>query len=129
MLLKKKFGAQCLTIKRTENGDWSVGSKMLFVGPDPETGKEGGMVSRVAENKEYEFLSIEHRGLIKNGVEDTTGEEAQKWSPAYENYTFREKDGMTELLIDMDVVEEYVEMFDAMWPAALKSLKEITERS
>ena len=53
-------------------GDWSKGSKMLFLGPDPETGQEGGMVSRIAENKPYEYISIEHIGIVQNGIEDTT---------------------------------------------------------
>ncbi len=110
-------------------GDWSQGSKMLFLGPDPETGEEGGMVSRVAENREYTFMSIEHRGIIKNGIEDTTSEEARKWSPAFENYTFTEKDGGTELTIDMDVEDEYLQMFSDMWEKALVKLKEICENS
>jgi hypothetical protein len=108
-------------------GDWSQGSKMLFMGPDPETGEEGGMVSRVAESREYEFVSIEHLGILKNGVEDTTSEEARKWSPAFENYSFAEKDGGTELTIDMDVAEEYLQMFTDMWEKALVKLKEICE--
>ncbi len=108
-------------------GDWSQGSKMLFMGPDPETGEEGGMVSRVAESREYEFVSIEHLGILKNGVEDTTSEEARKWSPAFENYSFAEKDGGTELTIDMDVAEEYHQMFTDMWEKALVKLKEICE--
>jgi hypothetical protein len=62
-------------------GDWTKGSEIIFLGPDPETGKEGGMVSRIAENKKYEFISIEHLGIIKDGVEDTTSEEVKKWTP------------------------------------------------
>ncbi|MBK8800877.1 MAG: hypothetical protein IPN71_02260 [Fibrobacteres bacterium] len=30
-------------------GDWSQGSKILFLGPDPDTGMLGGMVSRIKE--------------------------------------------------------------------------------
>lgn len=108
-------------------GDWSKDSKMLFFGPDPKTGEEGGMVSRIAANKKYEYLSIEHLGFIKNGVEDTTSAEAKEWFPAFENYTFKEKDGKTELLIDMDSLEEYVDMFDKLWPEALQVLKDIAE--
>lgn len=109
-------------------GDWSKGSRMLFLGPDPETGEEGGMVSRIAENKPYEFISIEHIGVIHNGKEDTTSEEAKKWTPAYENYTFAEKGGETEVSVDMDTVDEYEEMFNKMWPEALKELKRIAEK-
>ena len=109
-------------------GDWNKGSKILFLGPDPETGKEGGMVSRIAENKPYEFISIEHIGIIKDGVEDTTSEEATKWAPAFENYTFKEKDGATEVLVDMDSEEDHAKMFEDMWPKALQKLKEIAEK-
>lgn len=109
-------------------GDWSKGSKILFLGPDPKTGEEGGMVSRIADNKLYEFMSIEHLGVVHNGVEDTTSEEARKWTPAFENYTFKEKDGKTELLVDLDSEEEYAEMFTTMWKDALPKLKEVAER-
>jgi uncharacterized protein YndB with AHSA1/START domain len=108
-------------------GDWSRGSKMLFLGPDPETGQEGGMVSRIVENRPYEYISIEHMGMIRNGIEDTTSEAARKMAPAYENYTFREKDGATEVLVDMDAEEEYAEMFNKMWPEGLQRLKKIAE--
>lgn len=101
---------------------------MLFLGPDPATGEEGGMVSRIAENKPYEYISIQHLGLIKNGVEDTTSEEATKWAPAFENYTFKEKDGATEVVVDMDVEDEYAQMFEDMWPKALQKLKELAEQ-
>lgn len=110
-------------------GNWEKGSKMLFLGPDPKTGKEGGMVSRIADNKLYEFLSIEHVGIIQDGVEDTTSEAAKKWAPAYENYTFKGKDGATEVLVDIDMMDEYTEMFQKMWPDALQRLKEIVEQS
>jgi L-rhamnose mutarotase len=110
-------------------GSWDQGSKILFLGPDPETGKEGGMVSRIKENKPYEFVSIEHLGIMKDGVEDTTSEEARKWTPAYENYTFTEKDGVTEVSVDIDVVEEYADFFNEAWPKALATLKEIAEKS
>jgi hypothetical protein len=110
-------------------GSWEKGSKILFLGPDPANpGVEGGMVSRIKDNKLHEFISIEHLGIVKDGVEDTTGEEAKKWAPAYENYTFNEKDGGTELLVDLDLSDEYKDMFDEVWPKALKKLKELAEK-
>ena len=86
------------------------------------------MVSRIAEHKRYEFISIEHLGIIHNGVEDTTSEEAQKWAPAFENYTFKEHDGATEVLVDLDVDETEAETFNKMWLEALQKLKEIAEK-
>lgn len=110
-------------------GDWSEGSKMLFLGPDETGKKDGGMVSRIKENRKYEFISIEHVGLVMDGVEDTTSEEARKWSPAFENYTFTEKDGGTEVSIDMEVLnDEYKDMFESMWPKALQALKDLAEK-
>jgi hypothetical protein len=110
-------------------GNWEKGSKIRFMGPNPETGEMGGMVSRIADNRPYEFISIEHLGIVSNGVEDTTSDEAKKWAPAYENYTLKEKDGMTEFTVDIDVADEYVDEFESMWAAALPRLKEIAERA
>jgi uncharacterized protein YndB with AHSA1/START domain len=109
-------------------GDWSKGSKIVFLGPNPETGKEGGMVSRIAENKLYEYISIEHLGIINDGVEDTTSDEVKAWAGAFENYSFKERDGKTEVLVDLDSNEEYAEMFQGMWPKALQKLKELAEK-
>lgn len=109
-------------------GDWSQGSKILFLGPGPEGSGEGGMVSRIRENRKHEFISIEHRGIVHNGVEDTESPEAKKWAPAYENYTFAEKNGGTELSIEMDIEEKEKENFEKMWTDALSRLKELVER-
>jgi uncharacterized protein YndB with AHSA1/START domain len=110
-------------------GDWSEGSKILFLGPSPVEGQgEGGMVSKIKENRPHEFLSIEHLGIMVNGVEDTESEEARKWTPAYENYTFTEKNGGTELSIEMDTTEEMKTEFEKMWPRALEKLKELAEK-
>lgn len=108
-------------------GDWNEGSKILFLGPNND-GTEGGMVSRIAENRLHQFVSIEHQGIVVSGIEDTTSDEAKKWAPAFENYTFTKKEGGTELSIDVDVLLEYEEMMTGMWPKALEKLKEISEK-
>lgn len=108
-------------------GNWEQGSKMLFIGPSEE-GKEGGMVSQIKENRRPEFLSIQHLGILKDGVEDTTSEEAKKWTPAFENYTFTEKDGGTHLAVDQDMEGEYKAQFEEMWAKALQLLKTLCEK-
>lgn len=106
-------------------GDWSEGSKMLFVGPS-EDGKESGMVSRVKTNKPLEYLSIQHLGLLNNDVEELWEEE----KTGFENYTFVEKDGATELLIELvNLPEEYNDMMNESWPKALELLKGLSETS
>ncbi|HYC79705.1 MAG TPA: SRPBCC domain-containing protein [Candidatus Binatia bacterium] len=109
-------------------GSWEEGSKIQFIGPSQNGSGEEGMVSRIKANRQYEYISIEHVGIYRNGVEDTTSEEARKWAPAYENYTFTEKDGGTELSIDMDVSDEYKVSFEEMWAKSLQNLKELSEK-
>jgi len=110
-------------------GDWSKGSKILFLGPDPTTGKMGGMVSRIKENRLHEYISIEHLGMVSDGKEDTTSEAVKTWAGVHENYTFKEKDGKTEVLVEMDSSGgEFEEMFKDMWPKALQKLKELVEK-
>lgn len=104
--------------------DWQKGSKALFLGP----GGTGGMVSRIEENIPNQFLSIEHLGEVKDGVEDTTSEKVKQWAGAHENYTLKDINGQTELLIDCDMADDYVDMFKEMWPKALDKVKEIAER-
>jgi len=108
-------------------GDWSESSKMIFLGTDDKGENEGGMVSRIAENRLYEYISIEHLGMIKDGVEDTESEEVKPWAHSFENYTFVEKDGGTEVLVDQDMGEEYIKEFEEMWSKALQRLKELAE--
>ncbi|HMO78261.1 MAG TPA: SRPBCC domain-containing protein [Candidatus Paceibacterota bacterium] len=109
-------------------GDWSEGSIIKFLGTDENGQNEGGILSRIAKNIPYEFISIEHLGIIENGVEDTTSEKAKSWAPAFENYTLTEKDGQTEFTVEQDLDEGYLEMFDGMWKEALQRLKELAEQ-
>jgi uncharacterized protein YndB with AHSA1/START domain len=108
-------------------GDWNPGSTIRFIGPD-KGGKLMGMVSRVKENRPYEYVSIEHLGIINDGKEDTTSEEVKKWRPAFENYALTEKNGVTEVSVDMDTHEDYKQMFEETWPKALQELKRLSER-
>lgn len=109
-------------------GDWSEGSKILFLGPSPDGSAEGGMVSRIRENRLHEFISVEHLGAVKDGVEDTDSAAAKEWAPAYENYTFRDSNGGTELTIEMDIPAEEKANFEKVWADALARLKVLAER-
>ena len=104
-------------------GSWEEGEKILFMDPEGN-----GMVSIIAESRLHEFISIKHIGVVKNGVEDTESEEAKKWAPAFENYTFEGENGQTKLSIEMDIEEEYKETFKELWTNALAKLKKLVER-
>jgi L-rhamnose mutarotase len=110
-------------------GSWEEGSEIRFVGSNSEAEGESGMYSRIKENRLHEFLSIEHLGMIENGVIDTTSEKVKAWLPAFENYTFKETEGGTELTIDIDTTDEYKSMFEEMWPKALEVLKALSEHN
>jgi hypothetical protein len=107
-------------------GDWSPGSKILFLAPDPE-GKLGGMVARIAESRPPEYVSIEHLGVVQDGREDTESEAVKAWAGARESYTLREAADGTEVLVEMDIDAEHEAMFREMWPRALQRLKELAE--
>ncbi|MGV3515747.1 MAG: SRPBCC family protein [Luteitalea sp.] len=107
-------------------GDWTPGSRILFLGSGPN-GELGGMVSRIKDARPYDFVSIEHLGVVQDGEEDTTSDMAKQFAPALENYTFVDKDGATEVLVDMDTAEEHRQMFEGTWPNALRLLKQLAE--
>lgn len=102
--------------------DWKQGSKVLFL-----DGTGQGMVSRIAENRPNEYMSIEHLGEVKDGVEDTTSDRVKQWAGAHENYTLKKVNGKTELSIDMDITDEFKEMFSQIWPKALENVKKLAE--
>lgn len=47
----------------TYEGNWDKGEKIYFVGTD-ENGKRVGMISEIADNIPYEFVSIRHIGML-----------------------------------------------------------------
>ena len=103
--------------------DWKKGSKVLFLGSSNE-----GMLSKIEENIANEFMSFKHLGMVKNGVEDMDSEEVKKWQGAMENYTLKDINGKTELIIDIDIAEDHSDYFQTTWPKALEKVKEMAEK-
>ncbi|MBP6809987.1 MAG: VOC family protein [Saprospiraceae bacterium] len=102
--------------------DWKEGSKVIF-----GDGSGSGMLSKIARSIPYEFMSFEHLGELKDGVEDYSSAQAKGWSGAHENYTLQEKDGGTELEVELDIDESFGDMFLEMFPKALQKVKELSE--
>lgn len=117
-------GSHIESESETESG-WKEGSKILFLGPD-----RSGMTSVIAAKRPNEFMSFRHLGIVKDGVEDTTSDEAKKWL-ASENYTLKDTGGKTELTInfDGDIPADFVGYFNEAWPKALDKVKELAEGS
>ncbi|NDV43238.1 SRPBCC family protein [Flagellimonas sediminis] len=111
----------------TYEGSWEKGSKIYFVGTD-ENGKRGGMVSEIADNVPFQFVSIRHYGILDGDTEITEGPEAEKWAGSLENYALQEHNGVTTLTVETDVADDYLDYFNTTWPKALDKLKELAEK-
>ncbi len=110
----------------TYEGNWDKGSKIYFVGTD-ENGKRGGMVSEIADNVPYKFVSIRHYGILDGKNEITEGPDVEKWAGGLENYIFEEHNGVTTVTIESDVDEDYLDYFNTTWSKAFNKLKELSE--
>lgn len=110
----------------TYEGSWEKGSKIYFTAVDA-SGKKGGMVSEIAENISPKFISIEHKGFLVDGKEILSGEEIDKWAGCHENYSFTENNGATDVVVEMDSINEYVDYFQKHYPQALQKLKDFCE--
>ncbi|UII19120.1 SRPBCC domain-containing protein [Fulvivirga ligni] len=110
----------------TYEGSWDKGSKIYFIGTDDE-GNKGGMVSEIADNVPFSFVSIRHYGILNGETEITKGEEVEKWTGGMEKYRFNEHDGVTTVHIEVDVAEDFADDFKATWPKALNKLQELAE--
>ncbi|PZX94848.1 SRPBCC domain-containing protein [Flavobacterium aquariorum] len=111
----------------TYEGSWDKGNKILFIGVD-EKGEKGGMVSKIVENIPNQFVSIQHYGLFKADKEITEGPEVEKWANGFENYTFEENNGITNVTVDLDTAEDFVSYMEQTYPKALDKLKELCEK-
>jgi len=107
-------------------GSWEKGSKIIFLGTATD-GSQGGMVSRIRENIPSRFVSIEHLGIVKNGMEIKTGKEVDGWKGLLENYNFRSVKEGTKISVEIDSTREFKSYFLDTWPKALERLKSICE--
>lgn len=108
-------------------GSWQKGSRIKFLGTGHD-GKTGGMLSRIRENTPNEFVSIEHLGMVSDGIEILSGAEVESWIGVMENYTFTSYNGKTVVSVDLGSNPEFDSYFSETWPIALAKLKEICEK-
>lgn len=109
-------------------GSWDEGSRIVFLS-DTGQGTAGGMVSRIKANQVHELVTIEHLGMVMDGVEDTTSDDVRQWAPCYETYRFATvAGGATHLSVDVDASPDWAAMFDEAWPKSLARLKQLAEQ-
>ena len=104
--------------------DWKEGSKVLFLGPDG-----GGMYSMIEKIIPEKYMAFKHLGVMKEGKELPLDEETKNWSGAMETYSLIENNGSTELMVEMDVTDEFYDYFSKTFPDALEKVKELAEES
>lgn len=103
-------------------GEWKTGATMRFLTPEGD-----GMIAEIAQARPFALMSIKLLGCIRNGVEDTTSEQARAWTPAFENYTLVGVGDDTRLTVQVDVAPEHEAWMNDIWPRALASLKALCE--
>ncbi len=102
--------------------DWNEGSKILFLTP-----KGAGMYSKIEKKVANEMMSFKHLGEIKDFKELPKDDKSASWSGSCENYYLKSTDNGTHLTVELDVVPEFADYFNDMFPKALKKVKEIAE--
>jgi uncharacterized protein YndB with AHSA1/START domain len=98
--------------------DWEEGSKILFLTP-----KGDGMFGIIEKKIPNQQMTFKHLGEVKKGIE-----EPKNWGDARESYQLKEKNGVTELDVEMDATDEFRQYFDDTFPKALNVLKRIAEQ-
>ncbi len=102
-------------------GDWVEGGEIHFL-----DGKGGGMYSIIERMVPNEFMSFKHLGGIEDG-EKYPFEEDSGWAGGVESYKLVDKGGVTELIAETDIVEEFKDFMNEKFPLALARVKELSE--
>lgn len=104
-------------------GIWAKGEKLRFISPG-----QGGTLAELKEQKPYETILAEQIAVINpDGSEDRDSKIAKGWIGTTERYTFDEKNGKTELTVEINTPPSWADMFTDSWPKALEKLKEMCE--
>jgi hypothetical protein len=106
----------------TYEGGWNAGDDIRFVGPN-DNGTVNGLFGTIVANRLYEFVSVRYLGEIENSVENREG-------PAvgmHESYSFSETDGVTTLVVEIELPDEWADDMRSMWSEAMVTIKRLAE--
>lgn len=107
----------------TYEGSWNEGEKIRFLGPSQD-GTASGLFGVIVENRPRQFVSVRYLGDIRQGVERPEG-------PAvglHESYSFSESGGVTTLVVELEVPDEWADEMRGMWSEAVITIKRLAER-
>lgn len=103
-------------------GDLTQGNRVHLLTPSGE-----GMYSDIEIRKENELLIFKHIGIMKDRKELPLDAETERWTGCFESYRLKETDGTTQLIVEVDSIENYVDWMNKSFPLALQELKTISE--
>ncbi len=98
--------------------NWNEGDEIKFLSPG-----DNGMYSIIDKKEEPSVMSFKHFGEIKNNEKLPPA----SWSGGTEQYRLTEKEGQTELVVEIDLVDEMKDYFLKTFPLAMEKLKAIAE--
>ncbi len=97
--------------------DWKEGSKVLFL-----DGKGSGMSALIEKKIGNTEMVFKHLFEMKDGKEYPLKD------TGHESYFLSDKNGGTELRVEVDIEPEWEEHMGALFPKALEGVKRIAER-
>ncbi len=97
--------------------DWQEGDEIQFL-----DGNGDGMYGHIVTKIPNAQMTFQHKGEIQKGKEVP-----KDWGEALETYYLTEDKGITTLRVETDMMDEYVDMMNEMFPKALQLVKEIVE--
>lgn len=103
-------------------GSWDTGATIRFLASSGE-----GMIATIEESRPFEYVSIHHLGKIRKGDAAASAPVSNSPGDAFERYTLREIDGVTDLEVTCDVTPDDEAVMNEMWPRALRRLKTLVE--
>lgn len=108
----------------TYEGSWNKGDEIRFLGPN-EDGTSSGLLGIIVENRAHEFVSIRYLGDIEHNVENRDGPGVG----LHESYSFSQTEGVTTLVVEIELPDEWAEDMRAMWSNAIITIKQMAEQA
>ena len=102
-------------------GEWQAGRHIIFFDP-----ALGGTTALIEEYKPYQKIRCRHVAIVdKDLTEDRKSKMAHKWIGTIESYTCTQQGDATELLIEIQCHEDFIQMFNEGWAQALKLMEQV----
>lgn len=103
--------------------DWNEGDKIHFLGPNG-----GGMNSIIEKKIQNQYIAFKHLGEVKDFKELPIEGETNEWSGSMETYRLTPDDEFTDLVVQVDIVDKFMDYFKNTFPKGLEIVKELSEK-